>query len=73
MAYSDPNGLAEFGVILSAAELTRLDIQSQNSNGSAATQVFVPSLASPELSPGLLVLTPLQNNEAPAPKCACFV
>ena len=72
MAYSDPDGLAEFGVVLSAAELAGLDIKSQSSNGSALTQVFVPSSASPELSPGLPVSTPLQNNEVPAPKCACF-
>ena len=72
MAYSDPDGLAEFGVQLSSAELAGLDIKSQSSNGSALTQVFVPSSASPELSPGLPVSTPLQNNEVPAPKCACF-
>ena len=72
MAYSDPDGLAEFGVQLSSAELAALDIKSQSSNGSATTQVFVPSSASPELSPGLPVSTPLQNNEVPAPKCACF-
>ena len=72
MAYSDPDGLAEFGVQLSSAELAGLDIQSQSSNGSAATQVFVPSSASPELSPDPQVSTPLQNNEVPAPKCACF-
>ena len=73
MAYSDPDGLADFGVVLSAAELAGLDIQSQHSNGSAATQVFIPSSASPEPSPDLPVSTPLQNNEVPAPKCACFV
>ena len=72
MAYSDPNGLAEYSVVFSAAELAGVDIQSQHSNGSAATQVFVPSSASPELSPDLPVSTPLQNNGVPVPKCACF-
>ena len=72
MAYSDPDGLAEYSVVLSAAELAGLDIQSQQSNGPAATQVFVPSSASPELAPDLAVSTPLQNNEAPRPKMCLF-
>ena len=62
MAYSDPDGLAEYSVILSPAELAGLDIQSQNSHRSAATQVSIPSSALPELSPERLpdlpVLTP---------------
>ena len=49
MAYTDPDGPTEYSAILSAAELAGLGIQSQHSNGSATTQVFVPSSALPEL------------------------
>ena len=41
MAYSGPNGLAEYSVQWLAAKLTGLDLKSQSSNGSAVTQAFV--------------------------------